>query len=339
LKFAYDFYFYLGDSNNIRDSVARVVKHWEEHCSSFKSFGYVLGMYSFGLEETNLYSRAEEMGKKALSLNKTDGWSVHTITHVMEMEGRQKEGIDFLESSYPQWRDCGGLACHLSWHQALFFLENGQHSEVINIYDNRMRKTKSNGILDLIDCSSLLFRCSLMGVDVGDRWYEVRDCWETHAEERFSAFNDLHMLLNAVGCADKRAEEKVFQSMKSYAVKHGNSWEVSQGPITANVGLGLAEAIRNWGSKEYDGVIKSLLPIRQNIQSIGGSHAQRDIFNILLIQSSMKSDTKLAQALLSERLELKPRQAQAWRWYGETLKANNFEESSKKALQKYHNLL
>ena len=43
----------------LRDRVAQVLPHWN---ADVPGYGYVLGMYAFGLEETNLYDRAEETG-------------------------------------------------------------------------------------------------------------------------------------------------------------------------------------------------------------------------------------------------------------------------------------
>jgi hypothetical protein len=63
-KFAHDTYFYLGDSNNIRDSIARIHPIWRDQFSNHKAYGHVLSMYSFGLEETSLYDKAESLAKK-----------------------------------------------------------------------------------------------------------------------------------------------------------------------------------------------------------------------------------------------------------------------------------
>ena len=83
-----------------------------------------------------------------------------------------------------------------------------------------------------------------------------------------------------------------------------------------------------------------MLPIRQNIVSIGGSHAQRDIFNVLLIRSAIEaSNHKLACSLLSERLELKPKQPQAWKWYAKELEALSCKDEAQSAIKKYESLL
>src|SRR5690606_15235043 len=70
--------FYLGQSQMLRDRIARVLPYWSE---AVPGYGYILGMHAFGLEETNLYARAEETGRLALALEPRDPWAVHAVAH------------------------------------------------------------------------------------------------------------------------------------------------------------------------------------------------------------------------------------------------------------------
>jgi len=40
---------------------------------------------------------------QGLELNRQDAWSSHSLTHVLEMQGRFEEGITFLESTVKDW--------------------------------------------------------------------------------------------------------------------------------------------------------------------------------------------------------------------------------------------
>ncbi|RWS19521.1 tetratricopeptide repeat protein 38-like protein [Leptotrombidium deliense] len=61
--------------------------------------------------------------------------------------------------------------------------------------------------------------------------------------------------------------------------------------------------------EQYSKAVEILEPIRYKIVEMGGSNAQRDLFNQLLIVASIKSPVdchrKLAHALLNERSEFK----------------------------------
>ena len=92
--------FYLGQSGQLRDRVARTLWAWDD---SVPGYGYVLGMHAFGLEEMGDYPRAEERGRQALGLNPRDPWAIHAVAHVMEMQApKQGRGVNHLE------RDLGG---------------------------------------------------------------------------------------------------------------------------------------------------------------------------------------------------------------------------------------
>ena len=40
---------------------------------------------------------------QGLEINKEDAWSTHSMAHVLEMMGRQKEGISFMSSTLKDW--------------------------------------------------------------------------------------------------------------------------------------------------------------------------------------------------------------------------------------------
>ena len=56
-------------------------------------YGKVLGMSAFALEECGAYEEAERRGRRAVEIDPTDIWATHAVAHVMEMTGRQRDGI------------------------------------------------------------------------------------------------------------------------------------------------------------------------------------------------------------------------------------------------------
>jgi hypothetical protein len=112
--------FFLGAASMLRDRVAQVLPMWD---TTTPGYGYVLGMYAFGLEENALYSRAEDIGRRALDVNRRDAWAVHAVTHVMEMQGRLRDGVEWLTARESDWSVNNGFAFHNWWHLALFHLD------------------------------------------------------------------------------------------------------------------------------------------------------------------------------------------------------------------------
>jgi len=154
-------------------------------------------MHAFGLEEFGDYRRAEDTGREALDINPKDSWAVHAVAHVMEMNGRHSDGINWLESRQNDWAYEGNFfAIHNWWHLALYYLDLGRYDQVLALYDGPIRGDKSTAVLDLVDASSLLWRMYLLGQDPGNiRWMEVAYRWMTYADHGIYAFNDLHLMM------------------------------------------------------------------------------------------------------------------------------------------------
>ena len=92
LKVAQDLYFFIGNQQDLLGVVERVVGAWP---SDRPGYGYVCGMYTFGLEENGQYDAAEQQAGKALEQNPHDVWAVHAQAHIFEMEGSQRLGVAF----------------------------------------------------------------------------------------------------------------------------------------------------------------------------------------------------------------------------------------------------
>ncbi|BCO28415.1 hypothetical protein MIZ03_3315 [Rhodoferax lithotrophicus] len=303
LRFAHDTYFYLGHSNSIRDSVARVLPAWD---TANANYGFVLGQYAFGLEEAGNLAQAEEVGRRALEINPEDTWAVHAVAHVLEMSSRQEEGIVFLNDTSPHWKNGRWLAVHNWWHLAVYLIEVGRAAEVLPRYDEFVRpKIKDDFILDLVDAAALLWRLELAGLYVGDRWQEIAAQWLTHADDHVLVFNDLHIALASTGARDATGQQALLKSLNHYITEgSGDNREISQ-----DVGRQIVAAIVAFGQKNFQRVIDLLWPIRYKWIRIGGSHAQRDLLSQTLIAAALGAgNNKLAKALLAERSAWRPTQ-------------------------------
>ena len=291
--------FLLGQSTMLRDRIAQVLPAWDEHVPGC---GYVLGMHAFGLEETNLFDAAEEAGRRALEINARDPWAIHAVAHVMEMQGRQEDGIAWLASRTRDWAEDNMFAVHNWWHLALFHLDLGQVERVLELYDTHIRGNRSDVVLDLIDASAMLWRLHLRGVDVGGRWAEIADTWERRGGAGYYAFNDVHALMAFV--AESR-DDAIYDTLD--AIRTAANGSSTNAVMSREVGLPVAEALVAFGRGDYGRVIESLMPVRHIAQRFGGSNAQRDILHLTLLEAALRSRrSELARALAGERTALKP---------------------------------
>lgn len=303
LKMAHDSYFYLGYQAQMRDSIARVLPKWKEN---MPLYGYLQGMYAFGLVETGFYKEAERCALKGLELNPRDCWSTHAEAHVMEMEGRQDDGISFLSKTLNDWTMGAMLACHNYWHWAVYHIEKGEHRAALDIYDEEIgKRCHSGAMLDLVDASSLLYRLQMEGIDVGNRWKELYHLWESHTDDHILVFNDVHMLMCTLGAKNEDSTLKLLASLRDY-VRDGSGTNCE---VSKEVGLAICEAFEQADKGKFDNAVEILKPLRYKIVKIGGSNAQRDLFNLFLIYAALNSPRKqhhqLVRGLLTERKAMK----------------------------------
>ncbi|MCY1226817.1 hypothetical protein D9M68_43640 [compost metagenome] len=291
--------FLLGQSSMLRDRVAQALPHWD---AGMPGYGYLLGMHAFGLEETQLYGRAEESGRRALELNPRDPWAVHAVAHVMEMQGRLADGIAWLDGRRDDWSDDNMLAVHNWWHLALFQLEDGRTDEVLALYDRYIKRPAPAIALDLVDASALLWRLHLRGVDVGRRWQPVADDWLGRGAAGYYAFNDVHAVMASLGAHRPAAADQVRAALERAALGNGTNAMMSR-----DVGLPVADALVAFDQGDYTTAIDLLTPVRLIAHRFGGSHAQRDVISLTLLEAALRGGrSNLAIALTAERAALKP---------------------------------
>ena len=298
LQMAHVFDFFRGDARNLRDRVARVLHSWK---SSDPGYHALLGMYAFGLEECGQYSKAEEIGCSALALEPRDNWAHHAVAHVLEMEGRRAEGIKWMESREAHWATDSFFSVHNWWHYALYNLDEDRVTEALRLFDGPIRQSRSTVMLDMIDASAMLWRMHLREVDLGKRWQELADAWTPMAEDGLYAFNDVHAMMAFVGAGRQDMVEKLIASMRRRLDRGG-----SNQTMTRDVGLPVALALRAFGRARYAEAVDLLRDIRPIANRFGGSHAQRDLLDLTLIEAARRGkQTGLLRNLTAERIAAK----------------------------------
>jgi Flp pilus assembly protein TadD len=89
---------------------------------------------------------------------------------------------------------------------------------------------------------------------------------------------------------------------------------------TVSVGADVAEAMAKFAQGDYQSSFSGLFRTRGSWQLLGGSHAQRDIFELTLLHSAVLSgEIGAATAIASERLCQRPNDGSTWWAYGAIL--------------------
>ena len=290
---------YAGDWRAMREAIGTALAAWDD---SMPGFGYVLGCHAFALEECGDYRAAEKAGRRAVALSPDDIWAGHAVAHVCEMEDRIADGIRWLEEATEGWKDANNFAFHVAWHRCLFLVELKRYDDVLALYDREVRPESTDDLLDISNAVSLLWRLEQLGVDIGGRWQELAARSAKRADDHMQIFGDAHyaMALAAAGGTEGFARWR--RSSEAYA-----AGEETEAAVMREVGLALGDAALAHRRGDYARATEMLLPLRDGFYAIGGSHAQRDLFAKLLIDSAVRAGRADAvRELLRERLAARP---------------------------------
>jgi len=292
--------FYMGESARMRGVIERGLAAWDE---SIPDYPFLLGCHAFGLEETGDYTQAERAGRAAVEKNPSDIWAAHAVAHVCEMTGRAQDGAAWIGGLAANWRQCNNFAYHALWHRCLFLIELGEPERALDLYDREVRPESSDDLLDIANAVSLLWRLEAEGVDVGNRWQELGERAEAHIEDHLLTFGDIHYVMALAAAGKDEALDRMLESLE----RHAATSPESEAAVANEPGLALARAVVAHRRGEWVEAADRLLSVRERIWRIGGSHAQRDLFEEMLIDAALRAGRRSeAQALLARRREARP---------------------------------
>ena len=79
-------------------------------------------------------------------------------------------------------------------------------------------------------------------------------------------------------------------------------------PVYREAGVPFAEGLIAFHRGDYRAAIEHFLPVRFALWQVGGSHAQRDVFDWTIAEAAVRSGNRaIAISLANERMTLKPR--------------------------------
>ncbi len=233
---------------------------------------YAHGMTAFALEQSHRLREAEDEGMRATEIAIDDAWAHHAVAHVMETEGRAREGARWLDHCAHTWEKKGVfIRDHNYWHAALFQLSLGREDQALTIYDKRLWGEWPEFPQEQIGAVSMLWRLELRGVDVGERWTPVVAQARSRAGEHLFPFHDLHYLYALARAGEPSEADHFLASVRRKAESDETGvWS----EICFPAGEGIAAFLRG----DHDTALERISSTLPNLHRIGGSHAQRHVF-------------------------------------------------------------
>jgi hypothetical protein len=160
--------------------------------------------------------------------------------------------------------------------------------------------SKAPPITVVTDGASLLWRCLIYGHPVPTQlWNDAA----TNAERAFPtagvAFADVHVALADATTGNQAGLDKRIDDLETRI----SAGRLAPRPVVPTV----CRAARAFADGNYAGCIRILEPVATDVIRIGGSHAQREVIEDMLLVALMKSgQTARAQTLLDRRLDRRP---------------------------------
>jgi hypothetical protein len=164
-------------------------------------------------------------------------------------------------------------------------LDRGEIDRVFALYDNEIRRDHTDDYRDIANASSLLMRLELEGISVGNRWEELAALAEARVGDGCLAFADLHYMLALCGGGQDEAMHRLIRRMHVDAVQNGSESD----RVMRRPGVEAAKGLMAFCEGRHAAAFTSLDAARGRMQDVGGSHAQRDVFERITIEAAIRA--------------------------------------------------
>jgi hypothetical protein len=273
----------------------------ERHASHFDANDWWFLTYrGWAHAENGAVRRGRDLAQRGFELRRANANGAHALSHAMFEEGAAQDVEALISGWLPTYHRSGTLHGHIAWHGALSALERGDSDGALAIYERHVQPSVSLGlpINIMTDAVSLLWRLQAYGYDVPRHFWDAAKVYsEAHFPSAGFSFVDAHMGLLAAATGD-RAMARI--EALSRLVEQGT---LAAGPVVPAI----CRAALAFAEGDYAGCVHMLEPMIREVVRIGGSGAQREVFEDTLLLALMRSgEVRKARDLLDKRLHRRP---------------------------------
>jgi hypothetical protein len=256
----------------------------------------LVGLQAMVAQEEGRLDDAERLASRALEIDPTGFDGAHPMTHVHFEAGDHADGLAWLDGWLPGADQEAPFRTHLVWHAALHELELGRADDVLVRFG---ACTARGGAGGLFDGSSLLWRCQLLGyADPGS------DPGETRVSEMVAPMRE-SVPFTFVGAhvAIGLATDNDAEGLRRFAADAAGFTPPGAAEILPDLALGFAAFVEG----DHASASAHLLRREGDFPRLGGSHAQREVFEDTLIRALIGAGRlEEASGRLQARLDRRP---------------------------------
>ena len=275
----------------------------EQAAPANEAVPYMHGLLAFAYEQCHLLEEGEAAARKAIAMKRKEPWAHHALAHVMLGQGRTEESRDFMTEMSETWTDLNSfMSTHNWWHLALNHIGMGSLDRALEIYDRHVWGIWKEYSQDQIGAVSLLLRLELAGQDVGTRWQDVADHLAAREHDFVQPFLTMQYLYG-LARAERPEADRLLANLRAF---------VAEAPAFAaaawrQVALPACEGLLAHARGRHAEVLEALGLALPRMTEIGGSHAQRDLFEQVFLDSLIQEGRLVpAQQMLELRRGFDP---------------------------------
>jgi hypothetical protein len=240
--------------------------------------------------------------ERAFGLRRQNAHALHALTHAMFEHGSTADAGELIAGWLPGYDRSGLMYGHVAWHEALLALEQGATDRAAAIYQERIqpRVNRAPPLNAMTDGVSLLWRLHASGHPVAaDAWDELADYSQARFPRAGNSFIDVHMAMLAAMTGNWSALERRLAELDA---RHALG-KLPAGTVVPDI----CRAARAFAEANFRDCVRILEPVSADVVRIGGSHAQREMIEDMLLLALMKSgEAAKARDLLDLRLHRRP---------------------------------
>lgn len=247
--------------------------------------------------------------QRAYELRNDNANAVHALSHAMFEGGAGEDAEALIAGWLPGYDRTGLLHGHIAWHAALAALERGDAGRALAIYADHVQPSVSAGVpINVVsDAASLLWRLQAYGHPVPAGLWKAAAAYARRVFPKAGfAFVDVHMALLEAATGDRATIEQRVEALTGLVA----AGSLAAGPVVPAI----CRAALSFAEEDYAGCVRILEPVAAEVVRIGGSGAQREMVQDMLLVALMRSGAAAkARELLDRRLHRRPSPRDA-RW-------------------------
>jgi hypothetical protein len=253
----------------------------------------LLGFLGMAAQDRGDLEEAHRLAVRSLELDPTGFSGGHPMAHVYFESGDHARGLEWLDGWLPTTDQKAMFGGHLVWHAALHHLALGDGEGALSRYPQCGGSVNGGR---LIDGPSLLWRCQLLGhVPPGTDPVtpRVSELGRGLMDGVPFTFIGAHVALALATAGDADALRRFAHNARSFEVPGASQ-------CLPDLALGLAAYVEG----DHDRAAAALLRFEPYAAHVGGSHAQREVFEDTLVHALVRAGRlDEAAARLRQRLD------------------------------------